>query len=155
MALPSIKIPSLRTLATKAFYLAVFLVLLCFQLPIWFWIEFSPKRRARSSWDLKTSLFVRVFKHSATQLALDLGMVGGNWRDPRVEPAEKELKEAKFVFVEGFPEEHIKGEVKEYVEKAEVQPERIGGYWFGRRGGKNEPIPPPGDDEKVCMLHLL
>jgi len=105
---------------------------------------------------MKRALFVRLLKHAATELALDLGIgIGGNGRNPRIEPPEHQQKEAKFVFVEGFPMELVKGELKEYVARAEVAPERIGAYWFGRRGKKGGPIPPAGENEKVLYHSII
>lgn len=140
------------SIVTKAFLLATFIIGLLIQLPIWFFIDLKRENRPRESWDLKRSLFVRLFKHTTENLAFDLGLgLGGNGRDPRVKPADHELKEVKHVWVEPFPIEWVKGEVKEYVERAEVTPVRIGGYWYGRRGGPGEDIPLPGENEKVVM----
>jgi hypothetical protein len=144
---------ALATPTSKALYVAIFMFFLAFKLPAWVFIELSPQRRPRRSWDMKRSMFVRLFKHAATELALDLGIgIGGNGRNPRIEPPEHEQKEARFVFVEGFPTDLVKGELKEYVTRAEVAPERIGAYWFGRRGKKGGPIPPPGENEKVSSF---
>ncbi|KAG8936835.1 hypothetical protein FRC02_010697 [Tulasnella sp. 418] len=138
--------------ASKAFYVVTFVLLLCMKLPSWLLNDLVPSRRPRQTWDFRRSFFVRMFKHSAVSLALELGLgIGGNGRDPRAPVHESDMKDAKHIFVEPFPLDYIKGEVKKYVEKAQVGPEKIGGYWFGKRGEKGGPVPPPEENEMVVM----
>ena len=79
---------------------------------------------------------------------MGMGM-GKTGRDPTKDVSEDESGDAKHVFVDPFPMEYITGEINDYVQRAEVTPERIGGYWFGRRGPKGKPVPPPKEDERV------
>lgn len=133
----------------RAFYLATFLFFLSIQLPLWIWIELSPKRRPRRSWTFRRSVAVRLVRHCVNTIALPLGLgLHGYKRDP-AKPAKKECEEAKHVVIPAFPAELIRGEVKKYVEDAGVEPIEVGGYWYGRRGGKGEAIPRPEPDEKV------
>ncbi|KAG9033479.1 hypothetical protein FRB95_014758 [Tulasnella sp. JGI-2019a] len=139
-------------LFSKTFLLTTFMLGLMVQVPLWIFIELKKENRPRASWDLKRSMFVRLFKHAGEKLGYELGLgIGGNHRDPRDQPSEADQKEAQHVWIKPFPMEHIRGEIRDYVERAEVEPAKIGGYWYGRRGGRGEAPPPPGEDEKVIM----
>ena len=70
-----------------------------------------------------------------------------------MEVPDSELRNSKFVWIEGVDEESIQGPVREWAKLAEVKPIRIPGYWQCKDGKPVGSILQAKDNEKV-LYHM-
>ncbi|KAF8515546.1 alpha/beta-hydrolase, partial [Gautieria morchelliformis] len=114
----------------KALYLLYFVGTgLFIRLPYWTIVSAIPACRPKRTWSMRRSFTVRLLK-AMVGLFSAIG-----YPTPEGDPV-KDSKAASttgFVWVDGIPDEFIKGEVAAMAKKNSVLPARIYGYWFGKR----------------------
>ncbi|KAI0374968.1 alpha/beta-hydrolase [Pilatotrama ljubarskyi] len=124
--------PLLRRQPFKGLYLAYFVFsTLLVRVPLWF-IWFLPRsNRPRATWSIMRCIRVMNLR-MLMGLPIKLGLKSS--RD--IPKSDDELKNAKFVWIEGLSEdsEAFCGEVRKAAAIAGVKPARIPAYWFSKPG---------------------
>ncbi|KAI0761786.1 alpha/beta-hydrolase [Trametes elegans] len=114
----------------KGMYIAYFVLsLLSVKLPYWT-IKYSIRsQRPRRAWTLKRALIVRTIRELFS-MKVDVGreQKAGRGVD------DSTLTDAKFVWVEGIPDELFCGEIRRAAEITGTRPARIPGYWLLKKG---------------------
>lgn len=142
--------PLLHQQPWKSLYLFGFVLHLFIKIPYWILTSIPRKNRPRPTWSIKKCVNVYILRR-LTEFPVKLGVVIK--RDLTIEVSDATLKNAKFAWIPGLKEARIKGELKEYAEKAGVTPVKIPGYWQYKPGTVNASIEPPKEGEKV-IYHL-
>lgn len=122
--------------------------LLFAKIPTWSLWYLIPAHRPRPTWSIKRAVIVRTIKELFT-LKVKLG---DGSRSPYREVPDSELKDAKFVWVEGIPDELFVGEIRHLADTTGPRPERRAGYWL-LKNGVAYPGPQARPGEKT-ILHL-
>ncbi|KAI0358247.1 alpha/beta-hydrolase [Trametes cingulata] len=116
----------------KGLYMVYFASTLIFFKVPFFVLQYLPRsRRPRSTWTLKRSLIVRTIQELFS-FKVPFGLKTA--LDSPVEVPDKALTDAKFVWVDGIPEELLCGEVQRIAQITGVKPARIPGYWLLKKG---------------------
>ncbi|TBU50852.1 alpha/beta-hydrolase [Dichomitus squalens] len=125
--------PLLRRQPFKGLYIA-YLVgsTVLIRLPYWCLRYALPYMRPRSSWSLRRCVTVATYREVLTGVPLKLGL--DNSHPPPA--SDNELKDAKFVRIEGLSEDSVEfcGELRRAARRTGIRPETISAYWFLRPG---------------------
>ncbi|THH26381.1 hypothetical protein EUX98_g7807 [Antrodiella citrinella] len=130
----------------KAVYTLYFAVSIFVRLPIWVVASLLPAMRPRKAWTVSRTLFI----WSIDAYVRSFYKVGFP-----VEPVlEGGPDVTGFVWVEPIPEDYVVGEIKTMADVNGVKPERICGYWHGKKGadGKFGQRAEPGE-RVLYVLH--
>ncbi|KAI6096885.1 Alpha/Beta hydrolase protein [Pisolithus thermaeus] len=131
----------------KGLYLAFEVLVTSFvRLPVWAVTYAFPSALPRPTWSWRHAMAVALLRRVTTTAAL----VGGFGPVPdhrAVTPA----KDAEGVWIDGVPY-LITAELKIWSTLSDVEPIRIPGYWFGRKGISCMPSSPVQSGEKVFIF---
>ncbi|KAI0369743.1 alpha/beta-hydrolase [Pilatotrama ljubarskyi] len=134
----------------KGLYIVYFAsTLVFFKVPFWA-LQYLPRsKRPRSTWTLKRSIIVRTIRELFT-FKVPVGLKTA--LDSPKEVSDRALTDAKFVWVDGVPEELLRGEVQRIAEITGVKPARNPGYWLLKEGSAwSGPKAKPGEK---TVLHM-
>ena len=141
------KVPTDRQPWKTLYLIQFFATLLLVKIPAWTIWYLVPSHRPRSSWTLKRALIVRTIKELFT---LEVSIT--DKPDPTRDVPESELTDAKFVWVNGVPDELFNGELRWVAEITGARPAKIAGYWLYKTGyAWTGPRARPGEK---TVLHL-
>ncbi|TFK89473.1 alpha/beta-hydrolase [Polyporus arcularius HHB13444] len=136
----------------KGLYLAYILGSTVFvRLPFWT-ITYLPRRnRPSPKWSLLRSIIVVAYRSIITKLAVEVGSKTSH--DPP--ELDDELKDAKFVWIDGLTEESdaFCGEVRRAAGVSGVKPSKVGGYWFLKPGAPS-PTDTKAKPGEVVAMHI-
>ncbi|KAJ4470110.1 alpha/beta-hydrolase [Lentinula aciculospora] len=121
------------------------------RIPYWILTSFSPSRRGRPTWSITRVLTIRILR---TFIGVCFATSLPNSYEP--EKGEKTKEKTGFVWVDPIPKEKgsvVVGEIGEMARVNGVEPVRVSGYWYGRRGVGGEVGQQAGAEEKV-MIHF-
>lgn len=130
----------------KTLYLAFQVPATCVLLPLWAVTYAFPIFRPRPGWSWGHAIKVAVCRHLNT-IACTVGSIP-SLPDHR---AIVSSKEAQGVWMDGTPQ-LITADLKLWTALSKVEPIRIPGYWFGKKGIVPEPKSPVWPREKVFLF---
>ncbi len=143
---------TIRRQPFKGLYLAYILGSTVFvRLPFWT-ITYLPRRnRPSPKWSLLRSIIVVAYRSIITKLAVEVGSKTSH--DPP--ESDDELKDAKFVWIDGLTEESdaFCGEVRRAAGVSGVKPSKVGGYWFLKPGAPS-PTDMKAKPGEVVAMHI-
>ncbi|EIW51692.1 alpha/beta-hydrolase [Trametes versicolor FP-101664 SS1] len=143
--------PLLRRQPFKGAYLAYLVLSTLFvRVPLWY-IWFLPRsNRPKASWPLSRCIRVMLMRE-LTGLPTKVGLRSTH----DVPKSDSELKDAKFVWVEGLPEnaDAFCGEVRKAAETAGVKTERVPTYWY-IKPGSTVPQDLKAKTGEITILHI-
>ncbi|KAH9849888.1 alpha/beta-hydrolase [Lenzites betulinus] len=139
----------LRYQPFKSLYLIYFATsLLLIKLPAWTLWYTIPSHRSRPSWTLKRSLIVRTI-----QELFDMKVDLKSEQAPPQEVPDGSLKNAKFTWIQGVPEDLITGEVRRLAEITGVRPAKVAGYWLLKEDTHWDTLKAKPGEKTVIHLH--
>ncbi|UZJ55963.1 hypothetical protein CBS101457_005283 [Exobasidium rhododendri] len=117
----------------KLMYFAYFgLTVGLFFLPWFALTSIFISQRARRSWSWKRSTLVKLYRHGTR---LTFRTYTSLSRDITKEVPHSKTVRAKFVWVEGLPDEAVQGEIRRIAKLQNLKPTRTCGFWYGERDG--------------------
>ncbi|KAH7904382.1 alpha/beta-hydrolase [Hygrophoropsis aurantiaca] len=127
----------------KSFYVVyTFLSILFVRLPYWCIISAIPASRPRPSWSMSRSILLHGCKAIATML-----FATGAFPSVDIEAQSKTID--SFVWVDGVPEDLVRGEIADMAKQNNVKSIRVHGYWYGKKGAGGGYAQPASKDERV------
>ncbi|CAO1638310.1 unnamed protein product [Sympodiomycopsis kandeliae] len=113
----------------KALYLVYFGLSVGFVFLPWFaFVSIFPSMRARASWTWKRSTMVRLYRHGTR---LTFRTHTNLSRDLSKPVPHSETLHCKFIWIEGTPQEDIRGELRRAMEMQKIESTRTCGFWYG------------------------
>ncbi|KAI5119837.1 hypothetical protein M0805_008403 [Coniferiporia weirii] len=130
----------------KALYLTFAIATIAFvRIPYWFCTSLTPAWRPHRSWGVGRSVFVRVFS-AFLDIILNVGLFSKTSPNKWASNSENN----GFTWIEATPE-LVVGEIAEKAKANNVKPDRVFGFWYGRKGEHGKYTSKPKEGEKVVL----